>query len=236
MVDAATIANRLYPLSPVGAGLVSEALPGHLTGYYKFDYDLEKAEEELKKSIYYDRLDEMVVELVWNSENPEREQIMLWMQAEAAKLGIRTTIVQLTWMQMMDLVATADRTPNSAVIWTSPSYAEAGSILKAQYTTPTVGTWETMDWVSIPEVDALIDEALSTIDDEARFELYRNVQKILIENCVTIPLCDIWQRHAYQTEYLVWPVAERANAGKSVVPIMGYPNYVREMQFFPDKK
>ncbi len=236
LIDYSTIVEALYPNCKVATNIISEALPGYEAGVFNYEYSLEQAEEELKQSQYNNDLASYPVEVVWNPENVEREQFFLVFQTACAQLGIKVNITQKTWIQVMEDAASPETTPNCFLIWTCPSYPDAGSILKTQYTIHDVGTWETMDWVNDPEIDAEIKEAVITLDETARIAMYQDIIRKLVDNCVTIPVVEMYESHAYQTGYFYWDVADRASQGQPVTGVMGYPFYVKNMKVYPDKR
>ena len=234
LIDYTTLVETLYPNCKVAEDLVNSVMVGYTPGNWAYTYDLEKAQAELEQSVYYDQLDSVVVEAYWNPENVEREQFFLVLQSTCAQLGINMKITQASWIQVMEDSASAETTPNCSLCWCTPDYLESGSMLNAQWTTQTVGTWYTMDWVSDPELDALIKSSLSEPDFATRKSMYEEALNILVERCATVPVAEMYETHAYQTEYFYWEAADRASKGQSVCPMMGYMMDVKNMEVYPD--
>lgn len=234
LVDRATMVESIFPGSEVANGVITKVLAGSYQEKMTYDYSLEKAEEELKQSKYYDQLDSLDYTIYWVAETPDREKLALLIQSEAAKIGLNVNVEKVPWLTLVESAASAEASPHSATILLTPSYSEAGSQLVASFQTKEVGSWESMDWYSNPEVDALIDEAIATIDREERLAKYEEAQKLIMEDYATVPLFELAETHAYQSGYLYWEAADRAEKGESVVPVMGYQYSLMGMRFLTE--
>lgn len=231
LADRANMVESIFPGSEVADGPVTRVLAGSLDEKLTYDYDIKKAEEELKQSKYYDELDDLDYTIYWVAETPDREKLALLIQSDAAKIGLDVNVEKVPWLTLVESAASPEQSPNSGTILTTPSYSEAGSQLVASYLTKEVGSWESMDWYSNEKADALINDAISTIDREERLKKYEEAQKIIMEDYATVPLFELVETHAYQSSYLYWEAAERAKKGESVVPVMGYQYSLKGMHF-----
>lgn len=224
------VVQNIFPGTEQARGPVSSVLPGWNPDLFQFSYDLEKAKAELAKSEYAGRWEQFPIEYAWTAEVPDLEKIALMLQAEAQKIGLTVEIVKTPWMSMIDKAASMETTPHIMSIWVAPHYGEAGSILEARYHSANVGSWEQTEWLKNEEIDRMIEEAIATVDQEARFELYRQIQEKIVELVPTIFAYDNMQRHAYQAEYIVWPQS------KDPVPVMGYNLVARFIQVDPVRR
>ena len=219
----------IFPGMLQAHGPVSSLTPGYKEGLFQYHYDLDKAREELEKSRYYDQLDDYPVVIGVNTDVPETEKVGLLLQAEAAKLGIDVVVQKLTWGKICELVATPETTPNGVTINVAPHYAEAGSMLQAKYHSSNTGTWEQAEWLLDPEIDALIDDALTTVDQEERFAKYGVIQEKIVDLAPDIFMVELLERHAYQSTYLDWPQLDAPN------PVMGYNFDYRFYNLYSEK-
>ncbi len=87
---------------------------------------------------------------------------------------------------MVDNLAKTETTPNGAIIFVAPHYAEAGSMLESRYNSSSCGTWEQGEWLQNPEIDAMIEDAIATIDQKERFQKYYAIQEKIVELSPTI--------------------------------------------------
>lgn len=231
LADRANMVDSIFPGSKVANGPVTEVLAGALDEKLTNDYSLEKAEEEMKKSKYYSQLDSLDYTIYWVAETPDREKLALLIQSDAAKIGLDVNVEKVPWLTLVESAASAEQSPNSGTILTTPSYSEAGSQLVASYLTKETGSWESMDWYSNDKVDKVIKDAISTIDRDERLKKYDEAQRLIMEDYATVPLFELVETHAYQSSYLYWEAAERAQKGESVVPVMGYQYSLKGMKF-----
>lgn len=235
-IDYDAIANQIFPGARQAQGPVSFILPGHNPDVYQYKRDLEKAREELKKSKYYDKLDQYPVDLVWCAEVPDEEKVALLIQANAAEIGIKVNVVKTPWMKIIDEVATPESTAHMYLIFVSPHYAEAGSMLQSKYHSSSCGTWEQAEWLQDPELDRMIEDAIATVDREERFAKYRKIQEYIVDLCPSLFLIDQPENYAYQDYYIDWVAAERAERGEKVNPVMGYNHYMLDVAVYPEKR
>lgn len=234
LADRANMVESIFPGSKVADGPVTQVLAGSLDEKLTYDYSLEKAEEELKLSKYYDQLDGLDYTIYWVAETPDREKLALLIQSDAAKIGLNVNVEKVPWLTFVESAATPEQSPNSGTILTTPSYSEAGSQLVASYLSKEIGSWESLDWYSNDKVDTVIKDAISTIDREERLKKYEEAQRLIMEDYATVPLFELVETHAYQSGYLYWEAADRAEKGESVVPVMGYQYSLKGMKFLDE--
>ena len=234
LADRANMVESIFPGSKVADGPVTQVLAGSLDEKLTYDYSLEKAEEELKLSKYYDQLDGLHYTIYWVAETPDREKLALLIQSDAAKIGLNVNVEKVPWLTFVESAATPEQSPNSGTILTTPSYSEAGSQLVASYLSKEIGSWESLDWYSNDKVDTVIKDAISTIDREERLKKYEEAQRLIMQDYATVPLFELVETHAYQSGYLYWEAADRAEKGESVVPVMGYQYSLKGMKFLDE--
>lgn len=236
LFDYKMIAEKIFPGSPVAKGPVSVGTPGSDPSVYQYSLDIEKAKEYLQKSKYAGKLDQYPVELLVNTDVADHEKIALAFQAEAQKVGIKVNISKAPWISITDRVSKVDTTPNIVCIDVPPHYNEAGSLLETRYSSKSVGTWEQAEWLQDKEIDAAIEDALATVDQEERFAKYRAIENKLVNDiCPTVWLVQLNSRSAYQSDYVYWPAAESAKQGKTINTLMGYHFYFHDFKVYPDK-
>jgi len=233
-VDYQQIIGKIFPGSRP-SGSIPPSVPGYNPNLKPYALDLTKAKEELKQSPYYQKLDQYPFELYWVSEVPDEEKIALMVQANAATLGIKVNVVKVPWLSLINLLAKTETTPNGAVIFVSAHYAEAGSLLESRYHSNSCGTWEQGEWLQNPEIDAMIEDAIATIDQKERFQKYYAVQEKILELSPTLWVLEQAVREAYRSDYIIFPAAEAIKAGKPCIPVMGYNFYYRDFKVFPEK-
>ena len=228
--DYEKVTTDLFPGSRVPQGPVPPGFPGHDPNFTKYERNLAKAKAELAKSKYADKLDDYPVELHWISEVPDEEKAALLFLSNMNEIGIKVNIVKVPWMSVVEEMSNIDTSPNIVTIFVSPHYAEAGSLLESRYHSNSSASWEQNEWLQDPAIDGMIESAITTIDRDQRFQVYRDLQQKLDEIAPSLYLFEQAQKHAYQS-YVDWPAARGGS-----VPVMGYDFAARFIQVFPEKK
>lgn len=234
LIDYQQIIEKIFPGSRP-SGSIASSTPGYNPDLKTYTLDLVKAEEHLKQSPYYENLDQYPFELYWVSEVPDEEKVALMIQANAAKLGIKVNIVKVPWLSLIDVLAKLETTPTGAIIFVSPHYAEAGSMLESRYHSRSTGTWEQGEWLQDPEIDAMIEDAIASIDQKERFQKYYAIQEKIAELSPTLWIMEQAVKQAYRSDYVIFPAEELVKQGKPANPVMGYNFYYRDFKVFPEK-
>lgn len=236
ILDYETIYEVIFPGATKSIGPVPTQLPGAHSSELQYSRDVEKAKEYLAKSKYADKLDQYPIKMTWCAEVPAQEKVALLFQANCAELGITVEITKKPFGAMIADAATPETTANATLLNVGASYFDAGAMLKTRYHTDTFGSWEQMEWYANEELDAMIDDALATIDDEERFEKYKEITEIIVEDCPTLWTYDHAEKRAYQSSYLKWELAERLESGLPTLYPMGYSLYVHDMKVSQENK
>jgi peptide/nickel transport system substrate-binding protein len=235
VTDYDVVVNDIWPYYVQSVGPVPQTLPGHNKDVLQYSYNLEKAKEEMAKSAYAGQ-ENIPFTLSWCAEVPDEEKVALLFQVNAAEIGIDVEIFKKPFGLMIDDAQTVKTTPNGSVVYVAAHYNEAGSMLETRYHSKSQGTWEQCEWLGSPDIDAAIEDALATVDEDERFRKYAEIQHTLVDLAPTIWLADQALEFGYQAAYLVWPLAERVKAGEPCAPPMGYSFYIRDMKIFPEKR
>jgi len=228
-VDYDTLCTQIFPGYTPAKGPVASITPGHNPNLFQYKFDLTKAMEELKQSKYYGQLDQYPVEFHWVSELPDNEKIALMIQANAAKIGIKVNVVKVPWLTVTEELSKVETTPNAVTVSYMPNYADAGSVLE-RYHSRSCGTWIQGEWLQDPQIDAMIDDALATLDAKERYQKYYEIQEKIVDLCPSIFLFEKADRSAFRADSIIWPSWEEAKAGRPSNPVMGYDYYFREFK------
>ena len=234
--DYDTVLNQIYPGSIRPKGTVPGIIPGANPDIVPYEYNLEKAKEELAKSKYANDPEMMKITMTWCAEVPAQEKIALLLQANLSELGIQMEVTKKPFGSMIADAQTVETTPNASLVNFAPSYFEAGAMLKTRYHSSSVGSWEQMEWLQDPTLDAMIDDSLSTIDVDERFAKYYEIQEYINDLSPTIWMFNWIEKRAVQSSYVDWNPYLFGKEGKKFVYPMGYSLYVRDMKVYPDKK
>ena len=227
MIDYEQVYTNLFPgYLPVN-NYVGESLLGSEVSTEKISYNMEKAKEELEASQYADQLlnGELSIEVAWVSEVPDEEKLALLLQSSAAQLGVNVEISKVAWATQVQNTASVETTPNISVCYMAPDTIEAGSLLYQRLHSDTAGTWQQTEWLLDTALDAKIDTALATVDDDARYALYDEIQSEALDQVYGIAVTEQGQTRAY-VDYIKYPVVERGVACST----LGYNSLFKDFQ------
>lgn len=208
-----------WPGTKQMVGPVPATLAGHDPNVLVYHRNLDTAKAELAQCKYANDLANNPIEIQWVAEVPDEEKWALLFQSNMADIGMKVNVTKVPWLSLVENTSKLETSPSIATIYVSADLPEAGLMLKQRYHSSTAGTWQQNEWLQDPALDAEIDDALATIDEQARFQKYYAIQEELVNRAVSVWIYDQVEKHAYR-ECVDWP----ASRGETSV-IMGYQQY-----------
>ncbi|MCL4487465.1 MAG: ABC transporter substrate-binding protein [Chloroflexi bacterium] len=198
-IDYAYDYNAALGLEWPGTKQMIAPVPATLAGvdpnlpYYK--HDMTKAKQELAQCKYANQLDKYPITVDWVSEVPDEEKYALLFQSNMADIGFKVNIVKTPWLSLVDNMSKLDSSPSISTIYVSADLPEAGLMLRQRYHSSTTGTWQQNEWLRDPKLDASIDDALSTLDQQQRFAKYSAIEKDLEDRAASLWIYDQLEKH-----------------------------------------
>ncbi len=192
--DYDTIREVIFPGDPMTTVLPDAFADFHADDVVGPVYDLTRAAQEVALSAYAGQ--PIPISLGYVAGTQFEEEISLLMQANLESLGFVVTQQADPWNRVTEIATQVDSTPNANQIFFGPTYPSPDSMFFTQYHSEAAGTWASMEWLQDPEIDSLIDQARATGDVAAQAELYKQVQRNLAEQMVSVPLLAQTVQHA----------------------------------------
>ena len=163
-------------------------LPRPLWGYPKdlpgYAYDLSKAKEYLAKAqVKITRPIEVHVQAPLEP----TVQAALLLQSDLAKLGIELKIVKSMFPSIVASTKTVESTPDMWIHWVSTYFVDPENWIGEMYDSANSGSWKASSWYKNPQVDALLTQARSMLEQEERARLYEAACRLIVEEAP-----DIW--------------------------------------------
>lgn len=198
--------------------LATNMKPWHDDSLVTFKYDIEGAKASLAKSAYPDGFE---LEYVYVADFTLEEQWGLILLQGCSEIGIDVKMTPLVWPDMVARAADAATSPGAIAIYAGTDYLDPDNFLYASYHSSQAGTWSAASQYNNPDVDALLDEGRSTVDQERRIEIYNEVQQKLVADSV-----EIWV-------YVEIPLVALANGLEGNVLIQTMGGDAREFGWAP---
>ena len=155
------------PLAP-GVWGYSEDLEGQ-------EYDIEKAKELLAETDVADGFDTTI----WVNDDQQIIDTAVYIQNELAELNINVEIEQFEWGAYLETLANGNH-EMFILGWTTVT-GDADYGLYALFHSKNQGAAGNRVFYDNPEVDDLLDAGRAEIDDEARQQIYTDIEEILVE-------------------------------------------------------
>lgn len=171
--------SDIYGGMPSATGPVPSTLWGYTDDVTTFDYNLEKAKEEIALSKYASNLQSVPLDLSYIQGNGDTGKLAMLLASDLESVGFKVQINETPWVLFCDNEGTIETSPNITNAFCTSNYPEAGSILEFKYASWTVGNWNQNEWLQDEKFDTMLNEALGTVDDEARMAKYAQIQQYI---------------------------------------------------------
>jgi peptide/nickel transport system substrate-binding protein len=196
-VDYETIREVIFPGEPMSTVLPEAFADFHAGDVEAPRFDLAAAAAEVAQSRYAGQ--QIPINLGYVAGATFQEEITLLLQSALEPLGFVITQEPNPWNRITELAGSVESTPPVNQIFFGPTYPSPDSMFFTQYHSEAAGTWASMEWLQDPEIDALIDAARATGDVAEQAELYKEVQRRLADQMVSVPLLAQTVQHAMDT-------------------------------------
>ena len=168
-VSAGTPANGPVPRGVVG---FSESNPYPVR-------DLDAARAHLAQSSYGPNEHPFVIQ--WVAEVPSYGDIALIFQQSMADIGIDVEVIRSPWALVLEKAAKAETTPNANTVRVGSNTPDPDSLLSSMYHSNNAGSWQSMDWMLDPEVDAALEHGRTILDPAERAAHYEDLVSKIID-------------------------------------------------------
>lgn len=197
-LDTMTIRESIFPGGEMNGPLASVFKDAYLDSLPAQEYNLEKAQEEIAQSKYAGETP-IKLEHAYVAKTAFEEEIGLLIQATLDSIGFETSLQPEPWNRITELASAVDTTPNTTQVFFGPTYPSPDSVFYVQYHTGAKGTWSSMDWPAVDGLDALIDRSRTETDLDTRNATYKEIQQLIMDNQVTIPMLTQEKRYAFSS-------------------------------------
>ena len=178
--DYETIRSALLPGEPLTGPMPPVFADAFLNELETPVFDMAKAKELVQQSKYAGG-DPIPVEIMFVAGLAFEEEIGLLMKSNLDQIGFDTILKPEPWNRMTELAASPETTPAVNQVFYGATYPSPDSYFFPQFHSSAKGTWASMEWVMDDDIDAMIDEARGTSDLAAQNEIYKEIQRTLVD-------------------------------------------------------
>jgi len=178
----------VYPGAVRAQGAIPRSMLGADPTAPIYPYDPEVARLLLKDAGY--EPGKLTLRLVYVAGVEWERRAALVVQQNLAEIGVNVKIEAMPWSTLFPLLADPDQSPEMYIFYSAARFADPHGILWETFHSGALGPAGFNNGYSNPEFDRLLDEAERTIDREARAELYRKANRILIQD---VPAVFVWE-------------------------------------------
>jgi len=168
-------------------GPFPEAIRGGCTGIKTYPFDLEKAQEELKKSKYsMEELKQFELDIAAVAGSQRFQNIALLLASNLQKIGLNAQIKETRIQDIAEAATTPETSPRLTIAKAAIAN-DVKSVMKMHsklsFGEPGLNS---TGWYTNAEADRLYEQALETIDPEERQNIFCEIQRIIAEDCPRI--------------------------------------------------
>jgi len=182
-------------------GPVPVAAPGHNDELTPYTYDLDKAIECLKNSKYWERFHNgtgFTVTYMYVSGLESERMVGELLKQYFAPLNITVDFKPEKWATMCELMSSPETCPHMVAIFHTLKYPSPDCHTYLMFHTSSWGTFMSCAFYNNTQVDQLLDQARATPELDARYALYKEVQKIVYDDAAALFLVNPIHRIAYR--------------------------------------
>jgi peptide/nickel transport system substrate-binding protein len=189
-------------------GPIPKAMKGHAPNLPVYRTDMAKAKEYLAKAGHPNG--GFTLEYVYVAGLEEERLIGLVLLDQLKKLNITVNMVPLPWPQMVARGSKIETSPDMMAVFVTPQFDDPDAILTLQFYSGSWGRgYYSVAWYKNPKVDALIDEARSSMDWPRREKLYSEIQRLIVDDAPEVwgmLFNRRWAMRSYVKGFLFSPV------------------------------
>jgi peptide/nickel transport system substrate-binding protein/oligopeptide transport system substrate-binding protein len=182
-------------------GILPPGVPGHDPALPGYPYDLARARQLLAEAGYPGGKGLPEIPLVYNN-NENHQRVAVQVQSDLARIGVRVVLRNLDWASYLKAVEGEPGGPGEVAFFRMgwfADYPDPDNFLSVLLHSRNWGPAGNHSRYANPEFDRLVDQARTLSRWEDRLPLYRQAERIAVDDAVWLFL------YYYQDEALVKP-------------------------------
>lgn len=171
------------------SGPLPKGMKYHTTdGVTQYTRDLEKANAELEQSDYAP--EEVEASYAYQPALTTNENVGLLMQNAFDPLGINFELVEMPWSKMVSESTNPDTAPMMFPLWNLVQYRDPDNLLYGMWHSSNVNTFLNGSKYQNDDIDSLLEQGRSELDEDTRAEIYADVQRKIAGDAAAIFVCN----------------------------------------------
>lgn len=205
-VDRKSIVESLFEgAAAIPTGILPPGIPGRDDTLAGYGYDPEKAKQLLVEAGYPDGQGLPEISL-WYNTNERHEQVMQFVQSNLAAIGVKSRLRSIDWPAYLKACDTFE--PDIFRMGWVADIPDADNFLYILLHSSQKGAQGNYSGFSNPAFDSLVEKARNTTDDNERIDLYKQADRIAVDEACWILYAYPKQRILFNPAYegLVYPL------------------------------
>lgn len=176
LVDKDAIMGGIYDnVGRTMNGALQEGVLGYDENLEDLEYDPERAKELLAEAGYEDGLD---LKLLTN-DTPERVDMAVWLQEQFKQANINIEIEQIEWGAYLEAISNGEQ--DLFILGWPNSVGDPDQGLWPILHSSMLGTGGNRYFLENDEIDQLLEQGRTELDEEKRQEIYERIDQLLVE-------------------------------------------------------
>lgn len=193
-LDYETALNDVFVGAERMVGPLPAAMEYSTDDLPSYEQDLDRAQEHLEQSSYDPN--EIDVTYTYVSGLTTEENLGLLMQSNYNELGIDFQVEKAPWTKIVSQSTNVETSPEMFPLWSLIQYADPDALLYGMWHSSNIDTYNNGSKYENSEIDQLLEQARTTLDEETRAEAYTEIQRTLAEEMPALFVCNDVSRWA----------------------------------------
>lgn len=193
-LDYETALNDVFVGAERMVGPLPAAMEYSTDDLPSYEQDLDRAQEHLEQSSYDPN--EVDVTYTYVSGLTTEENLGLLMQSNYNELGIDFQVEKAPWTKIVSQSTNVETSPEMFPLWSLIQYADPDALLYGMWHSSNIDTYNNGSKYENSEIDQLLEQARTTLDEETRAEAYTEIQRTLAEEMPALFVCNDVSRWA----------------------------------------
>lgn len=152
-------------------------------GVPQFSKNVEKAKQELDKASYsVDEINSHRVSYAYQPSISTNKNVGLLMQNAFKQVGIDLKLVKMPWQKLVSQETKVDSAPKMYPLWSLVQYLDPDALLYGMWHSSNLNNYLNGSKYAKDEVDSLLERGRTTLGDEERAKIYKNLQQKIAED------------------------------------------------------